>query len=95
MFPLSTARWLTTGQSLLMLWMSQHGLSGNVLERVELLVRFCINVYFKLYFAIKVKPYIQDAPNHLNPTLKLLWQQSEEVRNIITDVIICGVYSAG
>ena len=76
-----------------MLWMSQHGLSGNVLERLELLVRFCINVYFKLYFDIKVKHHIKDAPNHLISTLKLLRQQSEEVRKIITDVIR-GAYSA-
>ena len=92
--PLSTARWLTTGQSLVMLWMSEHGLTGESLRILELLVRFCINMYFKLYYDIKVHPRIKDAPLHLTSALKLLHQQPNEVKKIITDVIKRGAYSA-
>ena len=91
---LSTARWLTTGQALLMLWMCDHGLTGEVLRILEVLVRFCIDVYFKLYYDIKVKHTIKDAPLHLVHALELLEQQSGEVQDIIRDVVIRGAYSA-
>ena len=77
-----------------MLWMCDHGLTGEVLRKLEVLVRFCINVYFKLYFDIKVKHHIKDAPHHFIHGLELLEQQSDEVKTIITDVIIRGSYSA-
>ena len=78
----------------MMLWMSDHGLYGEVLRILEVLVRFCIDVYLKLYYDIKVKHHIKDAPLHRVHALDLLEQQSDEVKGIITDVIIRGAYSA-
>ena len=91
---LSTARWCTTGEALLMLWMSDHGLTGETLRILEVLVRFTINVYFKLYFDIKAKHSIKDAPFHLVHMSELLAQQSDEVKAVVTEVIVRGAYSA-
>ena len=50
---LSSSRWCTTGEALLMLWMSDHGLTGETLRILEVFtikcilhIRFTINVYF-------------------------------------------------
>ena len=43
---LSTAHWNTTGEALILLWMSDHGLTGEQLRILEVLVRFTIDVYF-------------------------------------------------
>ena len=48
------SRWLTTGQSLVMLWMSHHGLSGEVLRRFRVIVTFICQVYLPMFFEIKV-----------------------------------------
>ena len=41
------ARWLTTGQRIVYLWTRKHGLSGHNLWVLELLVKFCLEYYFK------------------------------------------------
>jgi hypothetical protein len=64
------------------------------LKILEVLVRFSIDIYFKLYYDIKVKHHIKDAPVHLLNALQLLGQHSKEVKDIITPVIIRGSYSA-
>ena len=91
---LSTARWNTTGEALILLWMSDHGLSGEQLRILEVLVRFTIDVYFKMYFDIKVQHSIKDAPLHLVNTLQFLAQQTDEVKDVVTEVIVRGAYSA-
>jgi hypothetical protein len=48
------SRWNTTGQALMMLWMSDHGLSGEVLRRFRAIVTFVCQVYFPMFYEIKV-----------------------------------------
>ena len=74
--------------------MSDHRLTGEQLKILEVLVRFTIDVYFKMYYDIKVQHHIKDAPLHLVHTLQLLAQQSEEVKEVVTKVIVRGAYSA-
>ena len=62
---LSHARWLTTGERLVYMWTRHHGLTGKDAKVLETLVRFCLEMYFKLYFDIKVKHFIVDAPSHI------------------------------
>ena len=47
-------RWLTTGEALLIMWTRHHGLTGKDLENLEILVIFCLQMYLKMYFEIKV-----------------------------------------
>ena len=91
---LSTARWLTSGDALVSIWMSIHNLEGETLRKLEVLVRFCIEVYFILYFEIKVKHHISNGPEHILRTLALLRNQTEEVKKIITSVVLRGAYHA-
>ena len=56
--PLCHARWLTTAQRLVFMWTREHGLTGQLLRVLEVLVKFCLQHYFKLYFDIKVRHLI-------------------------------------
>ena len=62
---LNHARWLTTGQALMMLWIRYHGLQGETLDAFKLIIKFVLQSYFKLYFDIKVKHRLVDGPNHI------------------------------
>ena len=60
--PLCHARWLTTGQRIVYVWTREHGLTGPNKKTLEILVKFCLQYYFKLFFDMKVKHFIVDAP---------------------------------
>ena len=49
---LNHARWLTTGMRLVYPWTRKHDPSGKQLEDLEILVRFCLESYSKLFFDI-------------------------------------------
>jgi hypothetical protein len=54
------------------LWTRKHGLSGATFKVLEILVK-----YFKLYFDIKVKHFIADAPYHILTSLRILRSQPQ------------------
>ena len=58
---LNHARWNSTGERLVFLWTRKYGLTGHTLKVLELLVKFCIDYYFKIYLDIKVKHHLQDG----------------------------------
>ena len=84
------SRWLTTGESLVFLWTRKHGLTGSNLKVLEMLVKFCLEWYFKLYFDIKVKHLIVDAPYHILTSLRILRKQPKVVRDAVTFYIRTG-----
>ena len=88
------SRWLTTGEALLMLLMCQHGLTGENYRKLRVLVTFCVNFYFKLYFDIKVEHHLRFGPHHVVTTLQILKKQTPEVHDIIKDTVIRGAYHA-
>ena len=92
--PLSHARWLTTGERLVYMWTRHHGLTGKDEKVFETLVRFCLEMYFKLYFDIKVKHFIVDAPTHIVTELRLLRKQPKKVRDILTVYVKSGAWYA-
>ena len=69
------ARWLTTAQRIIFLWTRKHDLTGKNLKVLEMLAKFCLQHYFKLFYDIKVKHLIQDAPYHILTSVRLLRQQ--------------------
>ena len=81
---LNHARWNSTGERLAFLWTRKHGLTGHNLKVLELLVKFCIEYYFKIYFDIKVKHCLQDGPYHILTQLRILKTQPKCVRDAIT-----------
>ena len=92
--PLCHARWLTTGQRLVFMWTRVHGLTGQPLRTLEVLVKFCLTYYFKLYFDMKVKHLIEDAPYHILTSLRILKTQPQKVKTIITFYVRTGAWYA-
>ena len=90
--PLCHARWLTTAQRIAFLWTRKHGLSGSNLKVLEMLVKFCLESYFNLYFDIKVKHMIVDAPYHILTSLRILKTQPKKVRDAVTFYIRTGAW---
>ena len=88
---LSHARWLTTGQRIIYLWTRKHGLSGCNMV-LEMLAKFCLQFYFKMYFNIKVKHLIVDAPNHILTSLRILKKQSKAGSDAVTFYIRTGAW---
>ena len=88
------SRWLTTGQTLMMLYMSEHNLTGEVLRKLKLIVTFVSNVYFHMFYEIKVKHSILDGPRHILTQLRLLHSQPEEVVDIVSPYVKTGAWFA-
>ena len=81
--PLCHSRWLTTGMAVMFLWTSDHGFKGETLDKLKDIVTFVVQVYFPMFFEIKVKHTIVDAPKHIVTQLKLVKQQSMHVQEIV------------
>ena len=88
------SRWLTTGEALLILWTRHHGLTGKDLENLETLVIFCLQMYFKMYFEIKVKHHLINGPNHVLTQLRILRTFPKKVQDIVTPYIRTGAWYA-
>ena len=70
--PIVHSRWLTTGEAVLFMWPRKHGLQGKDRKNLELLVKFCLQSYFKLYFDIKVRHHLIHGPYHVLTQLCIL-----------------------
>ena len=81
--PLSHIRWLTT-ESILFLWTRKHDLKGSNLKALEMLVKFCMERYFKLCCDIKVDHYIVDAPYHILTSLRIFKTLPRKVQKAVT-----------
>ena len=92
--PLCHARWLTTAQRTVFMWTRQHGFTGSNLKTLELLVQFCLEFFFKLYFDIKVKFHLEDAPYHILTQLRILQTLPKKVRDAVTFYIRTGAWYA-
>ena len=53
------SRWVPTAEAFIFLWFSEHGLQGELLDRLEMIVTFVVQVYHQLYFDIKVSKHIK------------------------------------
>ena len=73
----------TSAQRIVYMWTRKHGLSGSNLSVLESLVKFCLQFYFKIYFDIKVRHLIVDAPYHVLTSLRILKAQPKKVRDAI------------
>ena len=81
------SRWLTFAEHILQLWMSDHGLTGELLERLETIVTYIVSVYVPMWFQIKVRHSWIEGPRHVLTHLQLLKLQSPEVQNILIPYI--------
>ena len=56
------------------------------------LVKFCLQYYFKIYFDVKVRHFIVDAPYHVLTGLRILRTQPKKVRDVITFYVRTGAW---
>jgi hypothetical protein len=77
------SRWLTFAESNLLMWMSKHGLAGELLERMETIVTYLVSTYIPMWFQIKVKHSWLYGPRHVLTHLQLLKLQSPRVQVIL------------
>jgi hypothetical protein len=91
---LHLTRWLTTGQRLVFMWTREYGLTGKLLRVLEVLMKFCMQYYFKLYFDMKVRHFIKDAPYHILTSLRILKTQPKKVKDSITFYVRSGAWYA-
>ena len=74
------------------MWTRKHGLTGNNLRVLESLAKFCLQFYFKIYFDVKVRHLIVDAPYHVLTGLRILRTQPKKVRDAITFYVRTGAW---
>ena len=74
----------------MLLYMSEHGLDDEVYRKFILIVKYVTQVYFQVWFDIKIKHSIVDGPYHVLTLMCLVRQQSKEVRDIVTPYIRSG-----
>ena len=66
------------------MWTRKHGLKGYPLKILRVLVKFCLTMYFKCFFDIKVRHLLVDAPYHILTTLRILKTQPKIVQKTVT-----------
>lgn len=71
-----------------MLQTRKHNLKEDVPRRLKVLVKFWRDIYFKMYYNIKVKHHLKVGPGHVVSNLRLLRNQTPEVMNIMSAVVI-------
>ncbi|KAG0724306.1 hypothetical protein GWK47_040839 [Chionoecetes opilio] len=86
--------WLTTAQSLVYMWTRKHGLTGKELNTLEILVKYCLQVYFKLYYDIKVHHRLEDGPKHILTQLRVMRSQPKKVQTAVTFNVRTGAWFA-
>ena len=90
----SHSRWLTTAQSLVYMWTRKHGLTGKELNTLEILVKYCLQGYFKLYYDIKVHHRLEDGPKHILTQLRVMRSQPKKVQTAVTFYVRTGAWFA-
>ena len=70
---LNSSIWITTAEAFMMLWILVHNIAGDNRRKLEVIVRFIIDCYIKMFFDIKVQHHLITA-----------YDQTDEVQNIIT-----------
>ena len=77
------SRWLTTAETFLEMYESEHQLEGELLDRLETIVTYIVSVYAVMWFEIKVKHSWLEGPRHVLKELSLFRLQAEEVREAV------------
>lgn len=88
--PLSHARWLTTANRILRLYIA----TNNPSENLKSLAEFIIRVYAPTWFQIKMKPQFFNGPKHLWFMINSPRYMPDHLKQIIDPVIQRGGYFA-
>jgi hypothetical protein len=89
---MSHSRWLTTAESILFMGTRLHGFTVKKLKILDLLILFIVHYYFPIYFLIKVKHSIVDAPYHILTQLRILRTLPKALRDVVIPYIQSGAW---
>ena len=92
--PLYHARWLTLACRVLYLYMCEHNLSDEDTTKLETLVHFIMTNYGPMWFAIKQRPLLIDAPKHLFQQTQLIKLLPEAVQRVVKKYVSHSAYYA-
>ena len=88
------SRWLTTGSTFLDMWMKEHGLTGELYDRLETIVIYEVSLYFPMFFLLKVKHSWLEAPRHVLHELELFRLQSPKVQELLLPTLCRGAWNS-
>ena len=88
------SRFTTLAENLLYLNMCEHDLSPEDTANLETLVYFIMTNFGPMWFAIKMKPLITDAPKHVFLQTKLMKLLPDNVQTIVKPFISKNAYYA-
>ena len=80
---LGSARWLTQAASMLRMYFSKHGLDADESRNLQIIVNTIIEAYGPMWFEIKTKPNLTDAPKHWFKLLQIANRLDEEIKEIV------------
>ena len=87
---LNHARWLTTANRILRLYVSNVHQENNLIT----LVNFVMRVYVPMWFEIKANPYVASGARHIFKAISLVKQQPVDVQKIVVPVMQRNAYFA-
>ena len=91
---LNHSRWLTLAIRVLYLYMCVHKLGRRVAAKLKRLVHFIMTNYGPMWFTIKLKLFITDAPKHVFHQMQLLKLLPSDVRKIVKPYFSRNAYNA-
>ena len=77
--PVNHARWNTTGNRFLRMYVSKHGFKGKQKKNLILIIEFLVGVYYPCWFMNKVKNNWLEGPRHCLYQLQLIMKQKKAV----------------
>ena len=81
--PVNHARWLTTANMFLRLWISDNNFNDEDLRKLKLIVEFIVGVYYPMWFSVKVKHNWVEAPRLVLEQVMLVREQEHNVQEIV------------
>ena len=81
--PVCHSRSLTTALRICRIWVSKHGLTGDLLNRLKMIVEHIVGVYIPNWFCIKVNSCWVEGAINLLKHMQILKNQTQEVIDIV------------
>ena len=91
---LDHARWLTTANGFSLLWMRRHGLVGQDLANLRMIIEWIVGSYYPMWFRIKQQHHWINGPHHVLHQLHLWRNQDAEVQYYTKDTVERGSWYA-
>ena len=80
---LGAARWLTHACAVLRLYVSHHDLDPEETRKLRVIVVVIVDMYGPMWFLLKTKPGLTEAPKHWFTLLQISNRMDVEIREVI------------